>query len=113
MKLLLDTHTLLWFVLGDASLSATARQLIEDSTNSKLVSPASYWELAVKISIGKYALHEPYETFLDRAVRQNGFLILPNRTAPHCRADQSAVSPPRSLRPIDGRPSNGRRPASC
>lgn len=77
MKLLLDTHTLLWFVLGDASLSATARQLIEDAANSKLVSPATYWELAIKISIGKYALHEPYETFIDRAIRQNGFLILP------------------------------------
>ena len=77
MNLLLDTHTLLWFVLGDASLSVTARQLIEDATNSKLVSPATYWELAIKISIGKYALHEPYETFIDRAIRQNGFLILP------------------------------------
>ena len=77
MRLLLDTHTLLWFVLGDASLSATARQLIEDADNSKFVSPASYWELAIKISIGKYALHEPYETFTDRAIRQNGFQILP------------------------------------
>lgn len=77
MKLLLDTHTLLWFVLGDASLSATARQLIEDATNSKFVSPASYWELAIKISLGKYVLNEPYETFLDRAIRQNGFQILP------------------------------------
>lgn len=77
MKLLLDTHTLLWFVLGDASLSVPARQLIEDAANSKLVSPATYWELAIKISIGKYALHEPYETFMDRAIRQNSFLILP------------------------------------
>jgi len=77
VNLLLDTHTLLWFVLGDASLSVTARQLIEDATNSKLVSPATCWELAIKISIGKYALHEPYETFIDRAIRQNGFLILP------------------------------------
>lgn len=84
MKLLLDTHTLLWFVLGDASLSTTARQLIEDAANSKFISPASYWELAIKISIGKYALHEPYEPFIDRAIRQNGFLILhiePRHTA--------------------------------
>lgn len=77
MKLLLDTHTLLWFALGDASLSATARQLIEDPANSKFVSPASYWEIAIKISIGKYVLHEPYEAFFDRAIRQNGFLIRP------------------------------------
>jgi len=77
MNLLLDTHTLLWFVLGDAQLSAAARQFIEDPTNPKFVSPATYWEIAIKISIGKYALNEPYETFIDRAIRQNGFLILP------------------------------------
>lgn len=77
MNLLLDTHTLLWFVLGDAQLSAAARQLIEDATNPKFVSPATYWEIAIKISIGKYALNEPYETFIDRAIRQNGFFILP------------------------------------
>ncbi|MBI1765873.1 MAG: type II toxin-antitoxin system VapC family toxin [Acidobacteria bacterium] len=77
MNLLLDTHTLLWFALGNAQLSATARQLIEDPANTKFVSPASYWEIAIKISIGKYVLHQPYETFFDRAIRQNGFLILP------------------------------------
>ncbi|HEX4949002.1 MAG TPA: type II toxin-antitoxin system VapC family toxin [Blastocatellia bacterium] len=77
MNLLLDTHTLLWFALGDANLSANARQLIEDPANRKFVSPASYWEIAIKISIGKYVLHEPYEIFFDRAIRQNGFLILP------------------------------------
>jgi len=77
MNLLLDTHTLLWFVLGDAQLSAAARELIEGATNPKFVSPATYWEIAIKISIGKYALNEPYETFIDRAIRQNGFFILP------------------------------------
>lgn len=77
MKLLLDTHTLLWFALGDTQLSSAARQLIEDPANTKFVSPAAYWEIAIKISIGKYALHEPYETFFDRAIRQNGFLIVP------------------------------------
>ena len=77
MKLLLDTHALLWFSLGDKQLSSTAQQLIEDVSNTKFVSPATYWEIAIKISIGKYALHESYESFFDRAIRQNGFLILP------------------------------------
>ncbi|MGH9754676.1 MAG: type II toxin-antitoxin system VapC family toxin [Blastocatellia bacterium] len=77
MKLLLDTHTLLWFVLGDAQLSATARRLIEDAANTKFISPTVYWEIAIKISIGKYALNEPYEAFMDHAIHQNGFLILP------------------------------------
>ena len=74
---MLDTHALLWFVLGDKQLSLAARQLIENSASFKFVSPTSYWEIAIKISIGKYALNEPYETFFDRAIRQNGFQILP------------------------------------
>ena len=77
MKILLDTHTFLWFVLGDAQLSPTARSLIEDLATTKLISPAVYWELAIKISIGKYKLNEPFESFLDRGIIQNGFLILP------------------------------------
>jgi len=77
MKILLDTHTFLWFVLGDAQLSSTARSLIEDVATTKLISPAVYWELAIKISIGKYKLNEPFESFLDRGIIQNGFLILP------------------------------------
>jgi PIN domain nuclease of toxin-antitoxin system len=45
-------------VLGDAQLSSTARRLIEDLANTKLISPAVYLELAIKISIGKYKLNE-------------------------------------------------------
>ena len=55
MRLLLDTHTLLWFALTDPQLSGTAISLIIDPDNEKLVSPASYWEIAIKISIKKYA----------------------------------------------------------
>ena len=77
MRLLLDTHTWLWFVLGDAALSPAARALIEDPGNEKLVSPASFWEVAVKISIGKYALPQPYEAFVRHAIGGQGFLILP------------------------------------
>jgi PIN domain nuclease of toxin-antitoxin system len=41
MKLLLDTHTLLWFIAGSASLSAYAQSLIEDVSNEKFVSIVS------------------------------------------------------------------------
>jgi len=62
---------------GRCQVERHARRLIEDAANIKFVSPAAYWEIAIKISIGKYALNEPYDTFMDRAIRQNGFLILP------------------------------------
>ncbi|MCI0463157.1 MAG: type II toxin-antitoxin system VapC family toxin [Gemmataceae bacterium] len=76
MRLLLDTHALLWFYLGDAQLSATARTAITDPRNSKLVSPASYWELAIKVSLGKYVLTETYDEFIQHAIFDNGFVVL-------------------------------------
>jgi PIN domain nuclease of toxin-antitoxin system len=80
MRVLLDTHAWLWFVLGDKSLSATARSLIEDPSNEKLISPASFWETAVKISIGKYTLPTPYDQFIQHAIVGQGFSILPIST---------------------------------
>jgi PIN domain nuclease of toxin-antitoxin system len=77
MRLLLDTHAFLWFVLGDPQLSQTALDQIVDSSQAKLISPASYWEIAIKISLGKYTLHEPYERFMQRGIFGNGFNILP------------------------------------
>jgi PIN domain nuclease of toxin-antitoxin system len=44
-----------------------------DPANEKLVSPASYWEIAIKISVKKYALSKPYETFMREAIDKNGF----------------------------------------
>jgi PIN domain nuclease of toxin-antitoxin system len=77
LRVLLDTHTLLWFTLGDTQLSATALGLISDPSHDKLVSPATYWESAIKVSIGKLTLHQAYPDFIDRAIPQNGFDILP------------------------------------
>ncbi len=76
MRVLLDTHAFLWFIMGDARLSATARGLIEDATNERLVSAASLWEIAVKVSIGKLTLTEPFEVIIPRELSQNGFQIL-------------------------------------
>lgn len=76
MKLLLDTHAVLWFYLGDPHLSAGARTAIIDPANEKWVSPASYWEVAIKISTGKYALAQPFEDFWRNAIDLNGFQIL-------------------------------------
>ena len=56
MKLLIDTHALIWFLEGSSSFSAKARRRIEDETNEKYVSVASIWEMAIKISIGKLRL---------------------------------------------------------
>ena len=77
MRLLLDTHTFLWFLLEDPQLSTTASDLIVDPTNDIEVSPATYWEIAIKISLGKYALPEPYDIFMEREITTSDFRILP------------------------------------
>ncbi len=77
MRLLLDTHTFLWFLLDDPQLSPTARSTIVDPLNEVEISPASYWEVAIKIRLRKYVLPEPYQTFMEREIADNDFRILP------------------------------------
>jgi PIN domain nuclease of toxin-antitoxin system len=80
VKHLLDSHALLWYTLNDPKLSNTAEALILDPANEILISPASYWEIAIKISIGKLTLHQPYEDFIDVCLNKYGFVILPVET---------------------------------
>ena len=77
MKLLLDTHTLLWFIAGSASLSAYARSFIEDSANEKFVSIVSIWETAIKVSLGKMSLSAPFDVLFPNQLEVNGFELLP------------------------------------
>jgi PIN domain nuclease of toxin-antitoxin system len=53
MRLLLDTHALLWWLAGDDKLSRTARKAIENESNGVYVSAASVWEIATKFRLGK------------------------------------------------------------
>lgn len=76
MKYLIDTHTLLWYTLNEPQLSDTAKNLIIDRNNEILISPASYWEIAIKVSIGKLLLHQAYKDFIDVCLNQYEFNIL-------------------------------------
>ncbi len=77
MRVLLDTHAFLWFITDDPKLSATAKAVIADPNNEILISPASYWEIAIKCSIGKYPLNASFEAFIVQGIDGNGFIILP------------------------------------
>ncbi len=77
MKLLLDTHTLLWFIAGSNSLSSSARESIENNSNEKFVSVVSIWETAIKVSIGKISLTTPFEVLFPHQLEVNGFELLP------------------------------------
>jgi PIN domain nuclease of toxin-antitoxin system len=77
MKALLDTHVFLWFVAGDDKLNAQARSLIEDPDNSLLLSIASLWEMAIKISLGKLDVAGPFGEFITTQTQTNGIALLP------------------------------------
>lgn len=88
MKLLLDSHTLLWFVGNLPALSARAKSLIEDPANQKVVSLASCWEIAIKAATGKLRLAEPAAILLPREIAVNNFDLLPISLA-HAMAVES------------------------
>ena len=60
MSLLLDTHSFPCFIMGSSRLSGNARALIEDDAHDKLLSTASLWEMAIKLSLGRLILAEPF-----------------------------------------------------
>jgi PIN domain nuclease of toxin-antitoxin system len=77
MRLLLDTHALLWFVWNHANLSAMARALLADPNNTLFLSVVSIWEIAIKVSINKLILVDPYDVFMNQAIASLGLNMVP------------------------------------
>ena len=59
MRILIDTHILIWHLEDDVQLSSYYGQLIEDRSNTVFVSIVSFWEIAIKTSRGKLSLSKP------------------------------------------------------
>jgi PIN domain nuclease of toxin-antitoxin system len=72
VRLLLDTHALLWW-LADEGLTTQTRDVIADPANLVMVSAASAWEISIKKALGKLAAPDD----LEQQVRAGGFLPLP------------------------------------
>lgn len=76
MKLLLDTHLLLWAAALPGRLSVAARELLEDPGNELIFSAASLWEIAIKAALGREDFRvEP--RLLRRGLLDNGYVELP------------------------------------
>jgi len=73
MRLLLDTHAFLWWVQDARELSRKARAAIAAPDNECLLSLASCWEMAIKISLGKLKLPGSIERFIPEQLTANGF----------------------------------------
>jgi len=76
MRLLLDTHTFIWFFKGNPKLNNQIRVLIEDESHEKLLSVASIWEMAIKQSTGKLSFRLPFEAFITQQLSINDFNLL-------------------------------------
>ncbi len=77
MRLLLDTHVLIWLVEGSEKLSQVAKQAIEDENNDIYLSIASLWEITIKISLGKLQLGLSLDRVIETYILPNGIEILP------------------------------------
>jgi PIN domain nuclease of toxin-antitoxin system len=75
VKLLLDTHIVLWSATEPDRLAANARTAVEDGTNDVLVSVVVAWEIAIKQSLGKLDLPGPAEAWLPEVLRRTGFEV--------------------------------------
>ena len=76
MRLLLDTHTFLWWITDQPSLSDQARSLIGETGNEIFFSAASAWEIGIKTALGKLSLRSPLEEFIPQQLALNAFQSL-------------------------------------
>lgn len=76
MRILLDTHTFLWFVNDSPELSTDAAELLESDVDL-LLSTASLWEIAIKVNLKKLSLPDDYERFIPQQIALNDIEVLP------------------------------------
>lgn len=77
MKLLLDTHTFLWYITADPKLPATFLAAIRDPANEVFLSVASVWEAVIKYQLGKLLFSSPPAEYLPQQREAHGIAALP------------------------------------
>jgi PIN domain nuclease of toxin-antitoxin system len=77
MRLLLDTHTILWSVDSPSRLSEKARAAIQSPQNELICSAGSIWELAIKVGLNKLTLSLPFRQWMVRAIDDLNLTVLP------------------------------------
>ncbi|BAY62943.1 PilT domain-containing protein [Calothrix brevissima NIES-22] len=75
MRQILDTHTFIWFVMGNPRISENLRSQIENNDN--LLSLVSVWEMAIKHSIGKLNFNMSFPEFIEQQIINNGIEVIP------------------------------------
>jgi len=83
MRTLLDTHALLWLITDDKRLSPRAKEAFLDQENVLFFSAASYWEICIKISLGKLQLETNWQEVIQNEMAANAIYWLPVEVS-HC-----------------------------
>ncbi len=76
MRILLDTHTLIWYSEGSSKLSPTALEII-DNADERSISLASVWEMQIKVALQRLDLHVSLPLLIQMECEQNDFRLLP------------------------------------
>ena len=76
MKLLLDTHTFIWWANEPEKLSEKAVAACQDDTNTLLLSVVSVWEMQIKMQLGKLKVSRPIEGLIKTQQQANGLQVL-------------------------------------
>jgi len=87
MRALLDTHTLLWLVDSPDKLPTVVTAICEDENNALFISVASFWELSIKMSLGKIELEDNALARLQTWCDENAVQLLPIQVS-HCQQVQ-------------------------
>jgi len=77
MRLLIDSHALIWYVDQHQQLSSASHAALSDRYNDLLLSAGSIWEIAIKIGLGKLVLTQPYSLWMSQALNNLGITVLP------------------------------------
>jgi PIN domain nuclease of toxin-antitoxin system len=78
-RVLVDTHALLWWMVGDPRLSRKAETILEDRFAARLVSVVSLWEIAIKLSLRRMPVHGLTIARLNEQLEAQSFIAVPIR----------------------------------
>jgi PIN domain nuclease of toxin-antitoxin system len=79
VKLLLDTHTFIWWDSDPSQLSPQVLELCQDQTNILILSVVSAWEIQIKSQLGKLKLNLPLAELIENQQRINDVQVLPTK----------------------------------
>ena len=77
MRVLIDSHALIWYVDQDNLLSPSSYAAISDPTNELLLSAGSIWEIGIKVGLGKIILTQPFKLWINQAISDLDITVLP------------------------------------